>query len=146
MFHGHLDYFQKPPFGDRPNIKPGDHGNLNAHHHWFILFYHVQKPTWIEIYWNSIGWGLVAYGFTLDLKVCDHTTWCWRWVGTAFGHFLWALTMSWSRLLARVWSGPKLSKFGLKLEIPSKERRNQSVTILDTCKGPFFYFYFLFCF
>ena len=24
-----------------------------------------------------------------------------------FGHFLWALTISWSRLLAHVWSGPK---------------------------------------
>ena len=26
MFHGHLDYFQKPPLGGRPNTKPGDHG------------------------------------------------------------------------------------------------------------------------
>jgi hypothetical protein len=24
MFHGHLDYFQKPPHEGRPNTKPGD--------------------------------------------------------------------------------------------------------------------------
>ena len=33
MFHGHLDYFQKPPLGGRPNTKPGDHGTPNAHNH-----------------------------------------------------------------------------------------------------------------
>ena len=33
MFHGHLDYFQKPPLGARPKIKPGDHGTPNAHNH-----------------------------------------------------------------------------------------------------------------
>ena len=26
MFHGHLDYLQKPFLGDRPNTKPRDHG------------------------------------------------------------------------------------------------------------------------
>ena len=26
MFHGHLDYFLKPPLGGRPHTKPGDHG------------------------------------------------------------------------------------------------------------------------
>ena len=31
MFHGHLDYFQKPPLGGTPNTKPGDHGTLDAH-------------------------------------------------------------------------------------------------------------------
>ena len=54
MFHGHLDYFQKPPLGGRPNTKPGDHGTPNAHNRWFILFYHVWGPVWIEIHWNSI--------------------------------------------------------------------------------------------
>jgi hypothetical protein len=29
MFHGHLDYFQKPPLGGRLNTKPGDLGTLN---------------------------------------------------------------------------------------------------------------------
>ena len=42
MFHGHLDCFQRPSLGGRPNAKPlGDHGTLNAHKCWFILFYHV---------------------------------------------------------------------------------------------------------
>ena len=30
-FHGHLDYFQKPPLGGRPSTNPGDRGTLNAH-------------------------------------------------------------------------------------------------------------------
>ena len=38
MFHGCLDCFQKPPLGGRPNTKLGDHGTLNAHRCWFILF------------------------------------------------------------------------------------------------------------
>ena len=31
---------------------------------------------------------MVAYGFTLHLRIHDHTTWFWRCLGTAFGHFL----------------------------------------------------------
>ena len=27
------------------NTKPGDHGTLNAHNHWFILFYHARGPA-----------------------------------------------------------------------------------------------------
>ena len=38
MFHGHLDYFQKPPLEGRPNTKPEDHGTPNAHNRWFILY------------------------------------------------------------------------------------------------------------
>ena len=31
MFHGHLNYVQKPPLGGRPITKPlEDHGTLNA--------------------------------------------------------------------------------------------------------------------
>ena len=30
MFHGTLDYFQKPPFGGRSNTKLGDHGTPNV--------------------------------------------------------------------------------------------------------------------
>jgi hypothetical protein len=41
MFHGHLDYIQKPPLGGRPYTKPGDHDYLNAHNPLFILFYHA---------------------------------------------------------------------------------------------------------
>ena len=31
MFHGHLDYFPKPPLGGRSNTKPGHHGTPNVH-------------------------------------------------------------------------------------------------------------------
>ena len=41
MLHGHLDYFQKPPLGGKPNTRPGDYGTPNAHNYWFILFHHV---------------------------------------------------------------------------------------------------------
>jgi hypothetical protein len=44
----------------------------------------------------------VTYGFTIHLRVCDHTTWFWRCLGTAFVHFLWALTITWSWLGHRV--------------------------------------------
>ena len=56
MFHGYLDYFQKPPLGGRPNTKLGDDGTPNAHNRWFILFFLscVRGPTWIKIHWNSI--------------------------------------------------------------------------------------------
>ena len=53
MFHGDLDYFQKPSLGDRPNIKPGDHNR------WVILFYLVWGPhmkgNFIEIaFWVRV--------------------------------------------------------------------------------------------
>ena len=31
MFHGHLDYFQKPSLEGRLNTKTVDHGDLNVH-------------------------------------------------------------------------------------------------------------------
>ena len=34
--------------------KSGDHGILNTHNRWFILFYHGWGPAWIEIHWNSL--------------------------------------------------------------------------------------------
>ena len=80
MFHGHSDYSQKPLLGGRPNTKPGDHGTLNAHNRWFILFYHVWGPAWIEIHWNSIGlrawshmtlhytWGSVTHYMILEVS------------------------------------------------------------------------------
>ena len=108
MFHGHLDYFLKPPLGGTPNTKSlGDHGTQNVHNHRFILFYHVWGPSWIEIHWNSI-W------LRARLHINSHYTW--RSVTTrhTFGGmlgrpldtFIWALMISWSRLLTHVWSVP----------------------------------------
>jgi hypothetical protein len=62
---------------------------LNSHECWFILFYHVWGLAWIDFRWNSI-WlrARSTYGFTIHLRVRDRTTWFWRCVGMAFGHFL----------------------------------------------------------
>jgi hypothetical protein len=54
MYHDHLDYFQKPFFGGRPNPKLGDHDTPNAHNRWSVLIYHVWRPAWTNIHWNSI--------------------------------------------------------------------------------------------
>ena len=109
MFHGLLDYFSEPPLGGRPNTKPKYHMTLDAHICWFILFYYARGPGWIEVHWNSI-W----------LRVRSHmaSQYTWGSVTTLLGFggvlvrpldtFFWALTISWSRLLACVWSGPKL--------------------------------------
>ena len=108
MFHGHLDYIQEPPLGGRPNTKPGDYGTPNAHNRWFILLYHVGGPAWIEIHWNSI-WSRArshtASNYTWESVTKLHD------FGGVLGRrpldtFFWALTISWSRLLAHVWSGP----------------------------------------
>ena len=69
----------------------------------FPLHLRDQRSMWIQV------------GCKVQSHMTSHyirasvttTTWCWRCVGTAFGHFLfWALTISWPRLMARVWSGP----------------------------------------
>ena len=110
MFHGHLDYFQKAPIGGRPNTKPRDRGTPSAHNCWFILFYHVWGPHMNRHYWNSIWLRALS-------DMTSHYTW--RSVttlhdfGSVLGRpldiFFRALTISWSRLLARVLSGPMSS-------------------------------------
>ena len=97
--------FKKPPLWGRPTTK--DHGTPNAHNRWFILFYHVWGPEWIKIQWNSI-W----------LRARSHMTSHYTWesvitlhdfgdvLGRPLDTFLWALTVTWSQLLARVWSCP----------------------------------------
>ena len=110
MFHGRLDSFQKPPLGGRPNTKLGDRGTPNAHNCWFILFCHVRGPAWIDIHWPS-KWlrarSFVTSHYTRGSVTTRHG------FGGVLGQrpldtFFWALTISWSRLLARVWSGPKV--------------------------------------
>ena len=88
-----------------PNTNPGDHGTPNTHNRWFILFYHAWGPTCVDIHWNRI-W----------LRAQSHITSHYTWgsvttlhkfagvLGRPWDTFFWALTMSWSRLLARVWS------------------------------------------
>jgi hypothetical protein len=56
MFHGHLDYFQKPPLGGRPNMKSETLAfrNLTIVH--LLYFIMCENPTWIVIPWNKIWW------------------------------------------------------------------------------------------
>ena len=116
MFHGHLHYLQKPPLeGSRPNTKLGDHGNSKSHKCWFILFYHVWGPGWIEIHWNSIR--LKSWSHMISHYTWGSVTTLLHDVGGVLGRpldtFLWALTISWSWLLTRVWSGPKSPPLGV---------------------------------
>ena len=55
----------------------------------FICFITRDDPAWIETRWNSI-WLRARSRRTshIHLRVRDHTTWFWKRVGTAFGHFL----------------------------------------------------------
>jgi hypothetical protein len=108
MFHVHLDCFQKPPLGGRPNTKPEDHDTPNAHHRRFTLIHHAWKPAWIKLHWNSIWLRARSHMTSHDTREFVATlTWCWRFVGTAFWTLSFGLSQfPRSRLLARVWSGP----------------------------------------
>ena len=107
MFCSHLDYLKKPPLGGRPNTKQRDHGIRNAYNHWFILFYHVWGPAWIDINWNNI-WlrprsHMISH-YTWDFVTTLHDSR--SALRRPWDTFLRALTILWSRLLACVWSGP----------------------------------------
>ena len=73
----------------------------------YVLFYHVWGSAWIEIHRNSILLRARSH-------MASHHTWGPVTTLHAFGGvlgrpldtFVWAVTISWSRLLARVWSGP----------------------------------------
>ena len=70
------------------------------------LFYFMWGPSWIKNHWNSI-W------LRAQSHVTSHCTWGSMTtldvfggaLGQPLGTFFWALTISWSRLLACVWSG-----------------------------------------
>ena len=69
-----------------------DHGTLNAHNHWFILYFHVRGSAWIEIHWNHI-----------QLRAQSHMTSHYTWgsmttlhdfggfLGQPLDTFIWAL-------------------------------------------------------
>ena len=136
MFHGHLDYFRKPTLGGSLDTKPGDHDTMNAHNHWFILFYHVWGSTYIEIHWNSIwlrAWSHLASQSTWGSGTTLHDYG--GVLGWPLDTFFWALTISRSWLLARVWSGPKLLKFDGDLQHLKIEKKS-GVTGLQRGNGP----------
>ena len=69
----HWDCSQKPHAGDRPNKNLRDHGTLNAHNRYHILFYHVWGLAWTKIHWKSI-WLKSNNMTSLHLKIRDHTS------------------------------------------------------------------------
>ena len=104
----HLDYFQKPSLGGRPNTKPEDPGTPNTQNRWCILFYHVWGPAWEEIHWKSISlrtWSHMTSHYTQGSMTTLYGSG--GVLGRPLDTFRWALTISWSQLLAQVWSGPK---------------------------------------
>jgi hypothetical protein len=74
-----------------------NHGTPNAHNCWFIM----NHSIWLR------DRSYMTSHYTW--RICDHTRWFWRCVGKGrpSNTFFWALTISWSQLLARVRSGPQ---------------------------------------
>jgi hypothetical protein len=102
QFHGHGSWL----VWSDPNTKLGDHGTL-IYNHWFILVYHAWGPAWIKFIEIVFGWG--------PGHIWLHSTLEGPWphymnlevvLGRPLDTFCWAPTISWSRLLACVWSGP----------------------------------------
>ena len=76
MCCGHLGYFKKPPVGGRPNTKLlGDHWHSERSQ---PLVYSILSCVRTCMTTNSLKSHLVedpvTYGFTLRLRVHDHTT------------------------------------------------------------------------
>ena len=81
-----------------------------------FYFYHARGPALMKINWNGI-W----------LRTWSHMTSHYAWgtvttlhdfgdvLGRSLDTFFWALTISWSRLSARVWSGPNAPFFPLDI-------------------------------
>ena len=112
MFHGHLDYFQKPSLGGIPDTKLGDHATPNAHNLGLFYFNHAWRPAQIEIHWIIIflrARSHMTSQYTWGSVTTLHDFW--GVLGQPLDTFFWAPTISWSRLLARVWSGPKIQKW-----------------------------------
>jgi hypothetical protein len=72
-----------------------------------FYFYHVWEPAWTKIHWNGIwlrAWSHMTSHYTWTSVTTPHA---FEGVsGRSLDTFFWALTISWSRLLAHVWSGP----------------------------------------
>ena len=125
MFHGHVDYSQKPSLGGRPNRELGDHGIPNDQNRWFILFYQVWGHAWIEIHGNSI-WlraGHIRLHTTLEglwphymiLEVCWDDFWTLSFGLSQFhGHAYWLVCEVALSVMYTICKGPKLNAYGSK--------------------------------
>ena len=98
MFRGHLDCFQKNHL-----LEVGQKQNQEIMALWTLttvdLFCFIMCENLYEIHWNSIWLRSRSHmaSHYMILEMC---------LGRPLYTFLWALTISWSRLLAHVWSGP----------------------------------------
>jgi hypothetical protein len=104
-----LGLFNRPPLGGRPTTKLGDHGTQMLTNVDLLYFYHVWGPTLIEIHRNSIC--LRARSYTSSHYTWGSVTTLHDFegaLGQPLDTFFWALTISWSQLMACVWSGPKV--------------------------------------
>ena len=102
-----LEQFSKTTSWRGSNTIPGDHDTPNAHNRWFILFHHVRGPTLIKIHWNSIWLRARSHmtsHYTRGPVTALHDFG--GGLGRPWNTFFWALTISWSLLLPRVWSDP----------------------------------------
>ena len=94
-----------------PHTKLGDHDTPNAHNvRWYYSILSYVSTEWIKIHWNSIC-------LRTRSQMTSHYTSYYTWgsvttlhgfggvLGRPLDTFFWALTISWSRLLARVWGG-----------------------------------------
>ena len=105
IFHGYLDCF------GNHLLEVGLTQNQETMVLWALTtvdsFYFIMVRTHVNR--NSLKWHLVeapvTYGFTQHLRIHGHTTS--GVLGWPLDTFVWAVIISWSRLLARVWSGPK---------------------------------------
>jgi hypothetical protein len=70
MFHGHLDYFSKPPLGGTSNTKPRRPWHPK---HFQMLIYSILSCVKTHVNKNSLKWylveGPVTCDFTLHLRV-----------------------------------------------------------------------------
>ena len=121
MFHRHLDYFQKPPLGGRPNTKPGDHGTLKSHDRWLIILYHVWGPHIIEIGFGWDTWSRMTSHYTWEpvITLLDSRSALRR----PLDIFFWTLTISWSQLLAQLPVPGK--RLGIIGQEPSDSKSNR---------------------
>ena len=92
-----------------------NHDTPNAHDCWFLLFYHVWGPVSIDMHWNSIRLRVRSHmishynrGSVLHDDLGGVLGWPWD-------AYFWALTISQSRLLARVRSGPQFLRRAIDL-------------------------------
>ena len=88
----------------RSNTWPWDHSTPDAHNRWYFIFHHAWGPAWIKIHWNNI-WLRARLHMTSHYTWGSVTTLCdfGGVLGRPLDTFFWALTISRSRLLARVW-------------------------------------------